>query len=470
MDHHQLSPEQRQAVSAAVVDGKSVLVTGGAGTGKSATLKEIIVGLQRRFGGRPGAVAVVAPTGVAAVNVGGTTIHSWAKLKLLDKARAAKMLGGDPRPWRSAKVMIIDEISMVADWLFELLDRLGRKHCNAELPFGGIQLVLCGDFLQLAPIDGKYCFESPAWNALDLQRFELSYAFRQGMDAEFARMLGEVHVGRASAQTLATLQQQRVVVMQEQADIVATQLYAVNRDVDAENSARLKLLPGPCITYTAQDSGVNAAFKKPEAWTNAPTKLELKQGAQVVLLKNLDVPGGLVNGSRGLVVGFANGPVVRFVCGKTVTLKRETWTKKDDQDRDVATRKQFPLALAWALTIHKSQGMSLDRVRVNLDCNFAPCGLAYVALSRCRTLAGLTVSGLTGDKIKADPRALAFQQEEEEEEEERPGPCKRVRRDPEDGMWEYDRAEARMEAQQDAEDHWSDPKYLMKHDEDEDDE
>jgi ATP-dependent exoDNAse (exonuclease V) alpha subunit len=170
-----------------------------------------------------------------------------------------------------------------------------------------------------------------------------------------------------------------------------------------------------CIAHSALDSGQEEALKKPGGWTSAPTKLELKLGAQVVLLKNLDVRGGLVNGSRGVVVGFSksNAPVVRFVSGRTETLKCTTWTKKDDHDRGVATRTQFPLAL----TIHKSQGMSLDRVRVDLGSVFAPPGLAYVALSRCRTLAGLTVTRLTQKKITANPHALAFQEGEEEEDE-----------------------------------------------------
>jgi ATP-dependent DNA helicase PIF1 len=225
MEHQHLSAEQGRAVSAAL-EGRSIWLTGGAGTGKSATLMAIIAGLQQRFGGMPGAVAVVAPTGVAALNVGGTTINSWAKLKLLDKEKAATLEKGDPRPLRQAQVIVIDEISMVADWLLEVMDRLGRQYCDEDQPFGGIQM-LCGDFLQLAPVKGDYCFQSPAWRALSPQRFELAYAFRQGTDVVFARMLGEIRVGNLTAGTLAALRAGRA-----QDDMKPTLLYAINKSVD----------------------------------------------------------------------------------------------------------------------------------------------------------------------------------------------------------------------------------------------
>ncbi len=403
----QLSHEQ-QAPIAAALHGQSLLLTGGAGTGKSATLHALIKALRAKHAGRAGAVAVVAPTGVAALNVGGTTIHAWAKWGLLTREQAASKTFA-PEPWRQVQVLVVDEVSMVADWMLELMDRLARAFRNKHRPFGGIQLVLCGDFLQLAPVEGALCFKSHVWRDAQLQRFELTYAFRQGADGRFAAMLAEVRTGKPSDETLAALQSGGAQDVHD--NIEPTLLYTTNRMVDGENSVRLAQLLGVVKRFVAQDSGEKHALKNTTGWTNAPDTLDLKLDAQVVLLRNLDIAGGLVNGSRGVVVGFSGDeqqPVVRFACGTTMTIVRATWTKKNDMERTVATRVQLPLALAWALTVHKAQGMSLDRVRVDLSGSFAPPGAAYVALSRCRTLAGLCVTGLMRGKIHVDAEALAF--------------------------------------------------------------
>ncbi len=402
-----LSHEQ-QAPIAAALDGHSLLLTGGAGTGKSATLHALIKALRAKYAGRPGAVAVVAPTGVAALNVGGTTIHAWAKWAPMTREQATSK-SFTPVPWRAVQVLVVDEVSMVSDWQLELMDRLGRAFRDKSKPFGGIQLVLCGDFLQLAPVEGALCFKSPVWAAARLQRFELTYAFRQGADGCFAAMLAEVRTGQPSDDTLAALQSGGAGDLLHD-NIEPTLLYTTNAKVDDENRTRLSQLASVAKRFVAQDSGEKNALKYASAWTNAPDTLDLKLDAQVVLLRNLDIAGGLVNGSRGVVVGFAgtDEPVVRFACGATMTITRVTWTKKNDMERTVATRVQLPLALAWALTVHKAQGMSLDRVRVDLSGNFAPAGMAYVALSRCRTLAGLCVTGLTRGKICVDAGALAF--------------------------------------------------------------
>jgi ATP-dependent DNA helicase PIF1 len=401
-----LSSEQERCVEAALA-GLPIFVTGGAGTGKSATLEHLIARLKARYSGNPKAVAVVAPTGVAALNVKGQTLHSWGRFGQLTKEGAAThRLAREP--WLSLRVMVIDEISMVADWLLDLLDRGGRMYHNRNLPFGGIQMIFCGDFLQLAPIEGRLCFHAASWKALNPRIMELSFAFRQGTDAVFAKMLAEIRLGTPCSETLAALCQVQSRVEDEGA-IEATHLYARRANVDEENAKRLDALPGISSMFQAQDSGQSTAFQKADSWTNAPAKLVLKVNAQVVLLKNLDVTRGLVNGSRGVVVGFAGmQPVVRFACGETRALQMETWTKKDDHDREVARRTQYPLALAWALTIHKSQGMSMDAVHIDLSSGWSTPGMAYVALSRCRTLAGLSVRGLTAEKITASADALEF--------------------------------------------------------------
>ncbi len=419
MQEH-LSAEQNAALGA-VLSGKSIFLTGGAGTGKSFTLQHIIAALKTKLSNRPGAVAVVAPTGAAALQVGGNTIHNWSGLAMVDNNSAPKLSKWKRQAWQQVHVLIIDEIAMVSDWMLDLLDRMGRetRHQQGHLPFGGVQVVLCGDFLQLPPIVGKFCFKSKAWQqAITPDNcFELLYAYRQGEDHDFAALLAQVRVGNNGDSILADLQkqhpQQQQPQQQQQSDIEPTRLYSKKDDVYEENMQNLGKLATEMFVFTARDEGPHWALetKKVASWTNAPAHLSLKVGAQVILLKNIDIQQGLVNGARGIVVGFSEGtkPVVRFVCGETITLDRATWTltRPDDRHAAVATRSQFPLDLAWAITVHKSQGMSLDLVHTDLSECFAD-GMAYVALSRCRTLQGLTVKNVTAMSIRANKEAIAF--------------------------------------------------------------
>jgi ATP-dependent DNA helicase PIF1 len=405
-----LSPEQQAAVEAAA-RGHSLFLTGGAGTGKSFTLQQIIAAAKRTYAHRPGAVAVVAPTGVAAVQVEGTTIHSW----------------------RHVQVLIIDEISMVPDWLLDLLDRMGRETPSSSSngkskskPFGGIQVILCGDFLQLPPVAGAFCFKSNAWKQTIAPQhcFELGYAYRQGADVEFASLLSEIRLGKRNDALLDALRQSSSSSSSSTKSnngIQPTRLYSKKMDVHAENMTHLNQLPAEPQVFAARDVGPEWAFdpktKKASTWTNAAARLTLKVDAQVVLLKNLDVGAGLVNGARGVVTGFsthsayseAGIPVVRFACGITMPVSYAKWTlaKADHPNEVVATRFQVPLDLAWAITIHKSQGMSLDLVETDLSECF-DFGMAYVALSRYRTLKGLTIKGLSGASIKAHAEAVKF--------------------------------------------------------------
>lgn len=421
-----LSPEQERACEA-VLAGHNIFLTGSAGTGKSATLKYIITALHAKYRNQPGAVAVVAPTAAAAIQVEGTTIHSWSGLSQVTRATAPTLYKWNRAAWQRAVVLVMDEVSMVSDWLLDLLNRMGQESRNCKNPFGGVQLVLCGDFLQLPPVEGGYCFQSAAWTSAIQHCYELHYAYRQGQDHEFATLLADVRIGRNTDEIRRSL---LTGPFPSLSDIEPTRLYSKRAQVGAENTDRLQQLPGETIVHTAEDSGPEWALKKVSSWSNAVQRLELKVGAQVVLLKNLDIERGLVNGALGLVVGFdtGNAPVVRFTCNLTRTMERAKWTLTvaDRPNAEVATRWQYPLDLAWAITIHRSQGMSLDRVSTDLSECFAP-GQAYVALSRCRTRQGLTVLGMSATSIKADPRAVAFHLSiaKEEEEETLAGPTKR---------------------------------------------
>lgn len=359
-------------------------------------------------------MAVVAPTGAAALQVGGTTIHSYFNLRTVNKQTAPTLQTWNRKAWFPLQVLILDEVSMVADWMLDLLDRMGREsRKQMEKPFGGVQVILCGDFLQLPPIGSQYCFKSKAWQALMLRTIELQFAYRQGSDQEFASLLLQVRMGNNSQALQDSLTHHRPTLDTTSLGIEPTRLYCKRASVEQENMQKLNQLPGDTLSFSAQDNGPSWALdsNKISTWSNAPTHLSLKINAQVVLLKNLDIPGGLVNGSRGVVVGFSysNEPVVRFLNGTTLTIERAKWTlaHKDDPHHILATRLQFPLDLAWAITIHKSQGMSLDCVYADLTDCFQD-GMAYVALSRCKTLQGLRVVGLSRETIRASQEAIAF--------------------------------------------------------------
>lgn len=385
-----------------------MFLTGSAGTGKSLTLKHILQTLRHEtYPSEPRAVVVLAPTGAAAIQVEGLTIHAWAGVRERECTRRDA--------WKGVRVMIIDEISMVPDWLLDALDQGGRRALDAAKPFGGVQMIFCGDFLQLPPVDGRWCFESAAWRATVNDVFELTQPFRQQSDSAFFNALNDIRVGRNVQAAVATLTRADSNETDNDDDddshrVKPTRLHCLKRDVEQDNEAELAKLPGEAREFRATDSGDAAVLRHASSWTSSPASLTLKVGAQVVLLRNVCVRRGLVNGARGVVVRFSDCfvpvPVVAFACG-VVTAVPAVTTTATRHGKPVATRKQIPLALAWALTVHKAQGMSLDCVHVDLSRSFAP-GMAYVALSRCRSLNGLSVSGLSSKSITIDCRARLY--------------------------------------------------------------
>jgi ATP-dependent DNA helicase PIF1 len=418
--------------------GANLFITGEAGTGKSYLLRSVIAGLEEKH---PGALAATAPTGIAASHINGTTIHSWAGIGLgkgTPEALAEKVSknSGACARWRAAKTLVVDEISMLDASLFSALDLIGRTVRGGCRPFGGLQVIACGDFFQLPPVSLKFsgfAFQSPAWSASSMATCNLTEVVRQSGDGPFLSLLNEVRRGRLSVASSATLASCHVAKKPLPRDGIApTRLYCTNRDVDSENAAHLAALPGGEEVFVSGQSWkrapVDAAGEKAFAEAmekKAPGKLRLKVGAQVLLTRNW-AERSLVNGSRGIVVGFETtilsggggisygvgsgcypGVVVRFDTGAVVTLG-PTSTFLASRD-GVGARIQLPLKLAWALTVHKSQGMTLTRAELVLEDAFAE-GQVYVALSRVVNLKGLWVSGgaITQAAVKAHPAVLAF--------------------------------------------------------------
>jgi len=297
----------------------------------------------------------------------------------------------------------------------DTMEYLGRQIREEDALFGGIQVVLCGDFLQLPPVERNkrmqrtFCFEADCWKDIAALNIELKEVYRQ-RDPAFVNILNEIRRGRMTLKSYKRLQQcesNDLSELEAKDGIVATKLHSLKQEVAAENQRRLDELPGQEVIHKAKDFNPRLLFGCP-----APAELKLKKGAQVILLRNLRFERGLVNGARGVVEGFSESastygfPTVRFTSGYTEVIRPQEFSMEIG-NKTVATRKQFPLDLAWALSIHKSQGMTIDRVVLNLGSIFE-CGMAYVALSRVTTLAGLRLIGLNPHLIKAHPKVLHF--------------------------------------------------------------
>jgi len=434
IEESQLTQEQLLAVQR-VLSGENVLITGAAGTGKSFLLRYLVQQLQDRY---PNQVAVTATTGIAAANIGGQTLHSFAGIGLgfggaqkLTKQIVKKTSAVEK--WQQAKVLVVDEISMLDGGLFGKLEQIARHVRKSPLPFGGLQLVLCGDFLQLPPVVNKYdvendvqkgfCFEAPAWKNCGLDRgiVFLQQCVRQAGDVAFADVLNEVRLGKVSPKTRELLKACHTDVKGPPPDdgIIPTKLYCLNRDVDKENSLQLDRLPGESVVLKAEDDwGYKEDPTEKSERTNlvdtlnkrVPKQLHLKVGAQVILIKNR-AGCGLVNGSRGTVVAFRfNLPLVRFDNGMLVSMRQERFELHGLSGTKL-TRLQVPLKLGWALTVHKAAGLTLSRAQLEIDRAFE-AGQAYVALSRVTCTDALWISGkgIDPSRTRADPVALAFYQ------------------------------------------------------------
>ncbi|XP_053449181.1 ATP-dependent DNA helicase PIF1 isoform X2 [Nycticebus coucang] len=403
----QLSEEQA-AVLRVILKGQSVFFTGSAG--KSYLLKRILGSLP------PTGTVATASTGVAACHIGGTTLHAFAGIGS-GQAPLAQCVALAQRPgvrqgWLNCQRLVIDEISMVEADLFDKLEAVARAVRQQNKPFGGIQLIICGDFLQLPPVTKgsqppKFCFQAKSWKRCVPVTLELTQVWRQA-DQTFISLLQAVRLGRCTDEV--THQLQATATNKVGRDgIVATRLCTHQDDVALTNKRRLQELPGEVHNFEAMDSDPELA-QTLDTQCPASRLLQLKLGAQVMLVKNLAVSRGLVNGARGVVVGFQTEgrglPQVHFLCGVTEVIRADRWTVHATGGQ-LLSRQQLPLQLAWAISIHKSQGMSLDCVEISLGRVFAS-GQAYVALSRARSLQGLRVLDFDPMVVRCDPCVLHY--------------------------------------------------------------
>jgi hypothetical protein len=395
--------------------GKQVFLTGPAGSGKTHVVNRYIHYL-RMHGIEP---TITASTGIASTHLGGQTIHSWSGIGVRSYLSPQELdaLGQNERAVRrirATKVLIIDEVSMISADFFNTLDSVLRTVHQSSAPFGGIQVVCSGDFFQLPPVvrEGTlaFAFESEAWRALNFCVCYLSEQHRQD-DGVLLDILAHMRFGTISSKHRALLTKR--IVDERPSDI--PHLFSHNTDVDALNTERLRALSGGHTVYEMRARGSKKRVETLKKTILAQERLEIKKGAIVMFVKNVPQKN-YVNGTLGTVEGFAFGnPLVRTHDGRSIVAEPETWTFEDDGVVKAEVT-QVPLRLAWAVTIHKSQGLTLDAAYIDLQKVFV-AGQGYVALSRVRSFEGVYLAGVGPRAFDRDERVAEedarFQKESE---------------------------------------------------------
>ncbi len=390
--------------------GKNVFITGSAGTGKTYLLNLYTQYLKERRV----YPTIVAPTGIAASHLGGQTIHSFFALGIresIDEGYVEFLMDKKYLKTRFSKLklLIIDEVSMVSPELFSSMDLILRGFKGTDTPFGGVQVVISGDFFQLPPVskerkEKRFAWQSPAWKALELQTCYLQEKFRQD-DERLIQILDDIRVGSISESSEKLLAERHEKELTSH--FAPTKLYTHNVDVDRINLAELEKLPGEAKLFVYESKGSQKNIEKIFKSSLVLEELALKKGAVVIFIKN-NTEEGYVNGTTGTVESFSpidNMPIVRTTEGKKIKLDLEDWSLENDSGTVTATVSQVPLRLAWAITIHKSQGMTLDAAEIDLSKTFET-GQGYVALSRIRNIEGLRLMGLNTMALRVDPLIL----------------------------------------------------------------
>ena len=402
LTYSDLSSDQQVAADV-VKGGGNVLITGPAGTGKS-TLSDYL------FEEHP-ELDRTATTGVAAIGVGGCTTASWAGLGLClgEPHEVLREVEGKRRAVtriREASMLAIDEMSMMDSRAFTCLDYVLRRVRTSPKPFGGLQMLFIGDFLQLPPVDPSgFAFQSEPWAEGNIRVIELLKIIRQ-KDSSFAHLLRKIRVGRCDPDVMEMLRS-RIRAFDPNPHIKPVILATHNAIVDQINDKSLRALKTEKHCFVAHDAGSPYHVGRLDKDCLAPKNLHLRIGAQVMLLTNLDLDSGLANGSLGTVTSFSgDAAVVEFTNGMTRPVSRHTWEITEGKEV-VAERQQLPFRVAYAITIHKSQGMTLEKVQLYLAKAFSP-GQAYVALSRVKSLEGLFIETFSPSAIQVHPDALNF--------------------------------------------------------------
>lgn len=388
--------------------GRNVFLTGAAGSGKTYVLREYIEYLK----GLNADTGITAATGIAATHMGGVTIHSWSGVGIRDSLSKSDITEIAEKKHirnkiKNASVLIVDEVSMLHHYRLDLIEKIIKEVKNSNEAFGGMQVVFCGDFFQLPPVrrggepEVYFAFHSKAWQELNLKVCYLSEQHRQS-DMEYLKILNAIRENSVSDEIIEILRSR----FNQKSDLDSTKLYSHNKDVDSENEAELSKISGKVSEYEMQSRGKNHLVEALKKSCLAPETLRLKVGAKVMFVKN-NFEEGYVNGTLGVVekCGFEE-ITVKTLSGKKIEVERATWVIEED-GKIKAEINQYPLRLAWAITVHKSQGMSLDTALVDLTHSFER-GMGYVALSRVRSLEGLFLKGINDMALRVNDEVLEF--------------------------------------------------------------
>lgn len=432
---------------------RNIFLSGSGGVGKSWLITNI---LKKEVERREKVISITSTTGVSALAIGGTTIYRWGGIKLGKESITTITTNIRERNkdclkrWRECHILVIDEISMLGMKIFNVLDRVGRNICNIDLPFGGKQLIVSGDFLQLPPVQDVFAFKSDVWEELNFRIFRMIIPKRYP-DIEHFNMLMRIRVAQYTKEDVKKLYDRvdaYIDYIRKGGDknekIKPTRIYSLKKDVEQHNLEELSKLPGNTIVYNSIDKFIskndvkNGDDKKKDDGddddrmkkkknndkisskdimdytefldTVVDRQVFLKPGAQVMLTYNLAIDIGLVNGSRGVILSCESESVnVLFKNGVVTRIAYHLYEFEDGKVKMM--RYQLPLILAWACSIHKTQGATLDYAIMDLGPSIFAPGMGYVALSRVRTIDGLLLSSFVPKKIIADPEALEFERE-----------------------------------------------------------
>lgn len=397
---------QKQALEI-MISGSNVFLTGPPGSGKTFLLAEFI----RQCKKRKLSVSTTATTGIAATLLNGVTIHSWSGIGIKNKINSREKLIYYSNTkltdrYKQTDVLVIDEVSMLDAHRLDIINEMAKYLRGSELPMGGIQTVLVGDLFQLPPIDkySGYPFMSKTWEELCLKICYLTEQHRQQPGDELNSILQAIRENRVSKTELDILSSKISPKPTQLKNIL--KMYSHNFDVDQLNDANLNKIKANQKVYKMIIKGMPKAVSNLKRSILSPELLKLKVGCEVIFTAN-NYTAGYVNGDRGRVVDFrSNWPVVRMKRSAYLTVLQHHW-RAEINNLTLAEVWQIPLRLAWAVTIHKSQGMSLDEAEIDLGRAFSP-GMGYVALSRLRNIDGLYLTGLNKMSLYVDKEVLNF--------------------------------------------------------------
>jgi len=394
--------KQEQAIEK-LKSGSNVFLTGEPGAGKTYTINRFTEWLDSE----DIIYAVTASTGIAASHIDGSTIHSWSGIGILSGLEESdvdsiRFNTFNYKRIKPARVLILDEVSMLGATFIDDLDKVLKKIHQSEAPFGGIQVVMVGDFFQLPPVsregETRFAFESDAWTQADL---DVCYLTEQHRQAEplFTNILKAMRFGTMAQE------QKNVLMSRLSTHQTQTKLYTHNVDVDRENNQKLDSIKEKPAKFFMTSFGDDYSVKTLKRNCLSPEVLVLKKGAVVMFTAN-NPNKGYVNGTTGVVESCDDDTIrIKTVDGRIVYPEKHVWKAYNEKNEEKARISQIPLKLAWAVTVHKSQGMSLDEATIDLSRAFE-YGHGYVAISRVRSLNGLHLAGINEDAFKVNPKVL----------------------------------------------------------------